>query len=172
MKNFMYVDFENINKEAELNSIFSRFIKSNEDWEIVYFIGQNQTKQQNQIAITSHKTTPIRIYPIDKTGKNALDINLVLYLGKIIEKFGDNAFHYIISNDKIYDNLNEKNIKRIDSPKKGDLEDVDDKYIKEIDALPNKPRKEKSMRNFLKGKKDIPENMREKIINYYFCNKQ
>jgi len=93
MKDYIYIDFENLNNLKKLNPITGKYI---------FFIGASQTKINTDLVVASN-TTNVEWIKVTGNGKNALDFHIVYYLAKHDEE--EDANHYILSKDTGFDPL-------------------------------------------------------------------
>jgi len=98
MKTYVLVDFENVQPTAfvELSQIA---------FQLLIFVGQNQTKVPISIASAFQKLGPsVEYIQASGTGKNALDFHIAYYIGKL-SAADPNAMFYIVSKDAGFDPL-------------------------------------------------------------------
>lgn len=95
---YILIDFENTQPD-NLETLINR------PFQVLVFVGKNQTKMSFEFVSTMQKLGSSAQYiKMTALGKNALDFHIAYYLGKISTKEPDATF-YIISNDTGFDPL-------------------------------------------------------------------
>lgn len=94
MKNYVYIDYENMSDLKSLPKIDG----------VVYFffLGANQQSVPKPIVLASNENE-VKWIPIEGNGKNALDFHIAYYLAKNDSE--PDVIHYILSKDKGFDPL-------------------------------------------------------------------
>jgi len=93
VKNYIYVDFENLNNLKELKPISGKYI---------FFIGSNQKKLNTDLVVSANEQE-VEWIKVTGSGKNALDFHIVYYLAKYDDE--KDIKHYILSKDTGFDPL-------------------------------------------------------------------
>ncbi len=96
--NYVLIDYENVQpKNLELLGEYP--------FEILVFVGSNQTKVSISLALEMQKLGDRAQYiQISGNGSNALDFHIAFYIGQISEK-NPNSYFHIISKDTGFDPL-------------------------------------------------------------------
>lgn len=94
MKNYVYIDYENMGNLKSLPKIDG----------VVYFffLGANQQSVPKSLVLASNENE-VKWIPIEGNGKNALDFHIAYYLAKNDSE--PDVLHYILSKDKGFDPL-------------------------------------------------------------------
>lgn len=105
MKNFVYVDYENMGNLKSFPKINGKYF---------FFIGVNQKSIPKSLVFASNENE-VEWVEIDGNGKNALDFHIAYYLAK--NDTNADTLHFVLSKDKGFDSLlssiNRKNKKEI-----------------------------------------------------------
>lgn len=96
--NYVLIDYENVQpKNLEL--------LQNHPFEILVFVGSNQTKVSISLALEMQKLgSKAQYIQISGNGPNALDFHIAYYIGQLAERNSNSYFH-IISKDTGFDPL-------------------------------------------------------------------
>jgi hypothetical protein len=96
--NYVLIDYENVQpKNLE--------VLEQHPFEILVFVGSNQTKVSMDLALEMQKLGPrARYIQISGNGPNALDFHIAFYIGQLSER-DPNCYFHIISKDTGFDPL-------------------------------------------------------------------
>lgn len=175
---YVYIDYENLNKMDKLTKIQGRYF---------FFIGNNQSKIDSSL-VESTNGLNVTWIKISGSGKNALDFHIAYYLAK--NDSDKNIEHFILSKDTgfdpLIDHLNNNGVKakRIETLKDISKKKIKAKpiksnnnspkpkesnYEKTISALEkteNKPKEMKKLKSYMRAQvRGLSEKEIENIIN-------